>query len=144
MASELGDTVILDVERFDKEPDRQLFHGVIPGIEEVLNSNLENHRDWMKMAVKILDPNNMPIKMQQSLLKIGTTIVTHPQLGSTVMMTGGVLAFGAKAIALGHQLDSGRYVISLEREFLADHKTRSHKRAHKAHTKIIHKAIDSM
>lgn len=144
MASELGDTIILDVERFDLEPNRPLFHDAIPGVEEVLNTSLENHREWMKMAVKILDPNNMPIKMQQSLMKIGTTIVTHPQLGSTVMMTGGVLAFAAKSIALGHELKSGRYVISLEKEFLADHQTRTHKRAHKKHTKLIHKAINSM
>jgi hypothetical protein len=144
MASELGDTIILDVERFDLEPGRPLFHDTLPGVEDVLNSSLENHREWMKMAVKILDPNNMPIKMQQSLMKIGSTIVTHPQLGSTVMMTGGVLAFAAKSIALGHELKSGRYVISLERELLADHKTRAHKKAHKKHTKVIHKAINSM
>lgn len=144
MATELGDTVMLDVERYDLEPNRPLFHGVIPGIEEVINKQLENHREWMKYAVKIIDPNNMPIKMQQSLMKIGSTIVTHPQLGSTVMITGGVLAFAVKSIALGHKLESGRYVVSLEKELLADHKTRTHKKAHKKHTKIIHKAINSM
>jgi hypothetical protein len=144
MATEMGDTVMLDIERFDQEPNRPLFHGAIPGIEEVLNAELANHREWMKYAVQIIDPTNMPIKMQKSLMKIGSTIVTHPQLGSTVMMTGGALAFAAKAIALGHELKSGRYVISLERELLADHKTRAHKKAHKKHTKIIHKAISSM
>jgi hypothetical protein len=86
----------------------------------------------------------MPLKMQHSLLKIGSTIVTHPQLGSTVMMTGGVLAFAAKHIALGSPLPSGRYVISLEKELLADHKTRAYKRRHKRHTKVIHSAIKSM
>jgi hypothetical protein len=144
MATELADTVMLDVERYDLEPTREVFHGVIPGIEDVLNSQMENHREWMKHAVRIIDPKNMPIKMQQSLMKIGSTIVTHPQLGSTVMMTGGVLAFAAKAIALGQPLESGRYVISLENELLADHKTRAHKKTHKKHTKIIHKAINSM
>jgi hypothetical protein len=144
MATEMGDTVMLDIERFDQEPDRPLFHGAIPGIEEVLNAELANHREWMKYAVQIIDPTNMPIKMQKSLMKIGSTIVTHPQLGSTVMMTGGALAFAAKALALGHELKSGRYVISLERELLADHKTRAHKKAHKKHTKVIHKAISSM
>lgn len=144
MATELGDTVMLDVERFDTEPNRPLFHDMIPGIEQILNTQLENHREWMKYAVKIIDPKNMPIKMQQSLLKIGSTIVTHPQLGSTVMMTGGVLAFAAKAIALGNPLESGRYVVSLEKELLADHKTRQYRRQHKRHTKVIHSAINSM
>jgi hypothetical protein len=144
MATELGDTIMLDVERFDLEPDRPLFHGMIPGIEELLDKPLDNYREWTKHAMRIIDPNNMTVKMQKSLLKIGTTVVTHPQLGSTVMMTGGVIAFAAKNIALGNPLESGRYVISLEHELLADHKTRKYKRAHKKHTKVMHKAVNSM
>jgi hypothetical protein len=144
MATELGDTVMLDVERFDLEPKRPLFHGMVPGVEKLLESKVENYREWTKHAVGIIDPSNMPIKMQQSLLKIGNTIVTHPQLGSTVMVTGGILAFAVKSLALEHPLESGRYVISLEKELLADHKTRKYKRAHKKHTKVIKTAVKSM
>lgn len=144
MATELGDTIMLDIERFDNEPNRELFHGSMPGIEKVAEDPPENHREWTKHAVKIIDPVNMPTKMQKSLLKIGSTIVTHPQLGSTVMVTGGALAFAVKNIALSQPLESGRYVISLEKEFLADHKTRKYKRRHKKHTKVIHKAVSSM
>ena len=144
MATELGDTIMLDVERFDLEPERELFHGLVPGIEELLSGKLDNYREWTKKAVAIIGPHNMPLRMQKSLLKIGSTIVTHPQLGSTVMMTGGVLAFAAKNIAIGNELESGRYVISLENEMLRDHKTRAHKKTHKKHTKVIHSAINSM
>ncbi len=144
MATELGDTVMLDVERFDQEPNRPLFHNMIPGIEKLAEGNIENYREWTKHAVNIIDPHNMTIKMQESLLKIGTTIVTHPQLGSTVMMTGGVIAFAAKNIALGNPLKSGRYVMSLEREMLSDHQTRHYRKAHKKHTKVIKSAVGSM
>ncbi|MEO5627428.1 MAG: ThiF family adenylyltransferase [Candidatus Saccharimonadales bacterium] len=144
MATELGDTIMLDVERFDQEPNRPLFHNLIPGIEKLSEQKLENYREWTKHAVNIIDPQNMPLRMQEALLKIGTTIVTHPQLGSTVMMTGGVLAFAAKNIALGNPLKSGRYVISLETELLADHQTRHYRKAHKKHTKVIHRAVNSM
>lgn len=144
MATELSDTVMLDVERFDLEPDRPLFHDLLPGVEETLNRNLKNQREWMKSAVKIIDPKNMPLKMQESLLKIGSTIVTHPQLGSTVMITGGVVAFAAKKIALGERLNSGRYIISLEKTMLPEHNTRKFKRHHKKHTQIILRAINSM
>lgn len=144
MATELGDTIMLDIERFDKEPERNILHGLIPNIEEIAENPPENHREWTKHAVNIIDPNNMPMKMQESLLKIGTTIVTHPQLGSTVMMTGGALAFAVKNIALGNPIESGRYVISLEKELLADHKTRKYRRKHKKHTKVINKAVSSM
>lgn len=144
MATELGDTVMLDVERYDLEPDRQLFHGIVPGIDKLVDEEIENRREWMKHAVTIIDPKNMPVRMQESLLKIGSTIVTHPQLGSTVMMTGGVLAFAVKQIALGNELKSGRYIVSLEKELLASHRTRTHRRHHKKHTKIMKTAIQSM
>ncbi len=144
MATEIGDTIILDVERFDLEPKRPIFHDLVPGIETLIDNPPENYREWTKHAVRIIDPRNMSHKMQESLLKIGTTVVTHPQLGSTVMATGGVLAFAAKNIALGNPIKSGRYVISMERQMLADHQTRAYKRKHKQHTKVIHKAINSM
>lgn len=144
MATEIGDTIILDVERYDIEPTRALFHGIVPGIDTLVDKELENHREWMKHAVNIIGPKNMHITMQESLLKIGTSIVTHPQLGSTVMMTGGVLAFAVKSLALGRPLTSGRYVISLEKQLLADHRTLRYKRRHRKHTKVINRAIGSM
>jgi len=144
MATELADTIMLDIERFDLEPERQLFHGKIPNVEFIAQNPPGNHREWTKHAVAIIDPKNMPLKMQKSILKIGANIVTHPQLGSTVMMTGGVIAFAVKNIALKSELNSGRYIISLENMLLADHSTRKHKRRHKRHTKIIHKAVSAM
>lgn len=144
MATEIGDTIILDVERFDLDPNRPLFHGKVTGIEKLIEKKISNYREWTKYAVNIIDPRNMSIKMQKSLLKIGTDIVTHPQLGSTVMMTGGVLAFAVKNIALKKSLNSGRYVISLERHMLAKHQTRNYKRRHKKHTKIIRASVNAM
>ncbi len=144
MATELGDTITLDVERFDLEPNRPLLHNTVPGLEQLLENKVENYREWMRTIVKMIDIKNMPLTLQKSLLKIGTTIVTHPQLGSTVMLTGGVLAFAAKSIALGRPLESGRYEISLEKLLLADHKTRRYRREHKRHTKVLKSAIDSM
>lgn len=144
MATELGDTIMLDVERYDEEPDRPLFHGIIPHIEDLLDSPIENYREWTKHAVNIIDPINMTIKMQKSLLKIGTSIVTHPQLGSTVMMTGGMLAFATKNIAIGNEIKSGRYIVSLEKELLKDHRTLKYRRHHRKHTKTLQKAIKSM
>lgn len=144
MATELADTVILDIERFDLEPNRPLLHGVMPGIERLLDRPIENYREWTKYAVNIINPDNMTIKMQESLMRIGSTIVTHPQLGSTVMMTGGILAFATKSIALNSAIKSGRYVISLERELLSDHKTRRYRRRRKRSTRVLRKAVESM
>lgn len=144
MATELADSVMLDVERFDLEPKRPLFHGLIPGIEEILNREDMNHREWMKYAAKIIGTKNMPIDMQKSLMMIGSSIVTHPQLGSTVMMTGGVTTFAVKQVALGKSMPSGRSNISLNDIVVPENKKLRYRRRHKKHTKIINKALDSM
>jgi hypothetical protein len=87
----------------------------------------------------------MPIILQKSLLKIGSSIVTHPQLGSTVLMTGGVTTYAIKRIAAGHAMPSGRTVVSLDHLIAADeYDNRRHRRAHRRHTKILRKSLDSM
>lgn len=144
MATELADTVMLDVERFDLEPTRPLFHGLIPGIEALIDKTELNHREWMRHAVQIIGPKNMPMTMQKSLLKIGSTIVTHPQLGSTVMMTGGVLTYAIKQMALGKPMPSARSVIALEKILVSDYRKLSYTLAHRRHTRVIKKAIESI
>lgn len=144
MATELGDSIMLDVERFDLDQKLPLFHGLIKDVESILDKKDMTQRQWMKHATAIIDPDNVPLNMQQSLLKIGTTVVTHPQLGATAMMTGGVLAFAVKQIALGKDMGSMREVISLEKSFLKEHRSRKHRRIHKRHTKILKRSLDAM
>ncbi len=144
MATELGDSVMLDVERFDLEPGRQLFHGLVPDIEKILGRQDMNHREWQKHAASIIQTKNMPITLQKSLLKIGSSIVTHPQLGSTVLMTGGVTTYAVRRIALGQTLPSGRTNISLDKLLVPEYSKLAHRRAHRRHTKILRRSLDAM
>jgi molybdopterin/thiamine biosynthesis adenylyltransferase len=141
MATELGDSVMIDIERFDLEPSRPLFHNLIQNIERDVVDKKLSQRQWMKYATTIIDPMNMPVRMHQSLQKIGSSIVTHPQLGSSVMTTGGVLAFVVKCIALGQEMPSQRTLIPIEKIFIPSHNKRSHIRLHKKQAQTI---IDTM
>jgi len=144
MATELADDVMLDVERFDQNNSADLFHGRVGKIEETLKTRKLSQREWMKYATTIIGTNNVPLEMQRSLLKIGTKVVTHPQLGATAMMTGGVITYAIKQIALGKPLPSMRKIISVEKAFNKKSKSLSHRRKHKRHTKIIKKTIGSI
>lgn len=144
MATELADSVMLDVERFDEDSNLKLFHGLAGDIEHVLDKKDMSQREWMKYATTIIGHTNVPLDMQQSLLKIGTKVVTHPQLGATAMMTGGVLAFAAKQLALGRNLPTQRKNISLDKVFLPAHGSRQYKRKHKKHTKVLRKTLNSI
>ncbi|MGH7157257.1 MAG: ThiF family adenylyltransferase [Candidatus Saccharimonadales bacterium] len=144
MATELADAVMLDVERFDQDPNRPLFHGLVPGIEKILERKDMNHREWQKHAAAIIQTKNMPVILQKSLLKIGSSIVTHPQLGSTVLVTGGVTTYAVKRIALGQKLSSGRTNISLDNLLVPEHNKLKHRMQHRRHTKILHRSLDAM
>jgi hypothetical protein len=143
MATDLGDDVMLDVERYDLDPNLPLFHGLVENAEELLTKEV-GKREWLKHAVAIVGPKNASVRMQQSLLKVGTKLVTQPQLGGTALMSGVVAAYAVRQLALGEKLKSGRTLVSLDGHLREDLATRQHKRTHKKHTKQLTRALDAM
>lgn len=143
MVTELGDDMLLDVERFDLNQKLPLFHGIAGNIEDVLGKEL-SQRDWLKYATTIINTKNVPLRMQQSLLKVGTKIVTHPQLGSSAMISGAIISFAVRQLSLKQPLKSGRQLMSLDHHFVKGAKSFAAKRAHSQHTKRVKKALSSM
>ncbi len=144
MATDLGDDVMLDVERFDQNPESPLFHGLAGKIEEVLGRQDLTQRQWLKYATTIIGSKNVPLRMQQSLLKVGSSLPTQPQLGGTAMMAGVVLAYAVRHLALSSPLKSGRHTVSLDHDLLRGHTGFGQKRRHSRHTKILDRALKSM
>ncbi|PJE50500.1 MAG: hypothetical protein COV29_03775 [Candidatus Yanofskybacteria bacterium CG10_big_fil_rev_8_21_14_0_10_36_16] len=114
MATDNGDGVILDVERFDIEPNRKLFHGLASDIENENVSNLDFKR-WVNIATKIVGPSYLTKSMKNSLKEIGKTIAAVPQLGTSALMAGSAISYALRMIASKKNLKSGRYIISLEK-----------------------------
>ncbi len=79
MATDNGDDVIIDVERFDKEPHRPLFHNRIKNIERM---NLEqlSYPQWLDLATKIVGGKELTKRMKLSVSEIGKTIAGVPSL----------------------------------------------------------------
>ena len=113
MATDIGDRVLLDIERFDLNPERNLFHGLsgLP-LDEVGSMSKER---WVQLATLIIGANNMPKRLSDSIAEVGKTLNGIPQLGSTAALAGAVVTYAVRQIACGgHELNSGRYVINLE------------------------------
>lgn len=144
MATDLGDNVMLDIERFDLNPTLPLFHGLAGDIEAVLSKKDMTQRHWLKYANMIIGNKNVPLRLQQSLLQIGQTLPTQPQLGGTAQMAGGVIAYAVRMLALGQPLKSGRTNISLDHHLLQGHRSIRNQMQHRRHTRILKKALDSM
>jgi hypothetical protein len=119
MATDNGDGVILDVERFDLESDREIFHGLLADTDISDLSNL-TYRDWLMLATKIVGPEYLTGHMQQSIVSIGKTIPSVPQVGTSATMAGSAMAFAIRKIRSGESMPSGRYVINLEEKLIPD------------------------
>jgi len=109
-----SDRGMIDIERFDLEPKRPIFHGKLEnfGEESMLLEHLgQNYQAYM---MSILDFERLSERAKTSIAEIGKSITTWPQLASSVLMGGAAAAHYAKAILLGESVVSGRDYIDLE------------------------------
>lgn len=113
-ATDVGDNVVLDVERYDLEPQPEPFLGRLPGIES-LDVNDLSVQEKIKLIIQLVGPENFSDEMSNSLAEIGKTLKTWPQLGATATIAGGVITTTIKKIVLGEKVGSERYVVSLDR-----------------------------
>lgn len=122
MATNNGDSFMIDVERFDLEPQRPMFHGYIPELQQ---SDLQNlsYPDWIRMALQIVRPEDSPERMLDTLKEIGQTVSGVPQLGSTGSASSGAITFVVRRIANGDPMPSGRYLINFEETFVPGYNT---------------------
>jgi molybdopterin/thiamine biosynthesis adenylyltransferase len=109
-----SDSLMLDVERFDLEPNRPIFHGLIDE-DAVIDWN--NPLERMQLLGQIIEPQKASVRAQQSLSEIGKTITTWPQLATDVAMGGAFAAKVVRQILVGDSIPSGRFRMDIVQQF---------------------------
>ena len=109
-----SDRGMIDIERFDLEPQRPILHGMLEkfGDESGLLSKNLNQNTEILMA--LLDFNKLSTKAKESISEIGKTITSWPQLASSVILGGGACGYFSRMILLGKTIRSNRYYVDLE------------------------------
>lgn len=108
-----NDRGMLDVERFDLEPDRQPFHGLLGDISTAELRGLST-RDKAPYVIRILDGRNLSSKLAASMVEIGETLNSWPQFGGDVQLGGATVAAAVRRIGLGQNLPSGRTRVDID------------------------------
>jgi len=108
-----SDRGMLDVERFDLEPERALLHGLADGLEPAKIAALSPEQK-IPIILKLTSAGNGSMRGKASMLEIGMTISTWPQLASSVVLGGAVAADVSRRMLLGIFNDSGRYYVDIE------------------------------
>ncbi|WP_166903887.1 Rv1355c family protein [Mycobacterium sp. DL440] len=102
-----GDRGLLDVERFDLEPARPLLHGLLGDIAARDLAGLSS-KDKVPHVLRILDAPQLSPRMAASLVEVGKTLSTWPQLAAEVVLGATVVANAVRRIGLGEPMPSGR------------------------------------
>ena len=139
MATDNGDSVIVDVERFDLEPKRPIFHGRV----RLSESQLQNmsRTKFVELSTKIIDPTYFTTRQQQSILAIGKEVSGIAQLGSAASIAGAAIAYVVRQIANKQKIPSGRYVIGCEQTFIEGYNSATKKKARERATLAFLKAL---
>lgn len=113
MGSDDGDNAMVDVERFDLEPDRPLFHGAID--EQTLRTIPEKPSltEKAQLALRIVGSDLTP-RVQRSMPLVGAQLPGFPQTGTGANLSGIAVCYVAHRILTGKAMPSGRYVINTE------------------------------
>jgi len=108
-----SDRGMLDVERFDLEPTRDILHGTVQNVDPGNIKELTNE-EKIPIILQMLGIDNVSLRAQASMVEVEQTINTWPQLASSVTLGGAIGADVARRILLDQYHDSGRYYIDLE------------------------------
>lgn len=111
--------VLLDVERYDTDPDLPILNGLLD--ESVRQQALApetaklSRREKAHLARAFVGKHHLEERLNESFEEFGRSLAGIPQLAESSFLRGAVLCFAVKAIILGRSLDSGRYAIAFDR-----------------------------
>jgi len=108
-----SDRGMLDIERFDLEPDRPLLHGTVTGINPQNIKELSNE-DKVPVILQMLGVDNISARAKASMVEVQQSINTWPQLASSVALGGAAGADACRRILLDQFRGSGRYYIDFD------------------------------
>lgn len=112
-----NDMGMLDIERFDLEPNRNIFHGNVQELEKIPISKLLlrlkqiTSAEKMQYLTQIVGLENLSNEMKFSFSEINKTISGWPQLASAVTLGGAVITDTCRKILLGKFKKSGRFFV---------------------------------
>jgi molybdopterin/thiamine biosynthesis adenylyltransferase/nitroreductase len=110
---ETSDRGVLDVERFDLEPDRPIFHGLLGDMDSSKLANLTTAQKG-PYVIRLIGAREASARGAASLLEVGQTITGWPQLGSEITLGAATVAAAVRRIGLAGELPSGRVRFDVE------------------------------
>ncbi len=119
MGADNGDNAVVDIERYDVEPQPTFFHGRMGDVSYESLKSLDKFGIG-KTITQHIGPENVTVRMQESLIEMGKSIVSWPQLGGAALINGAAVAYCVRKILNGEAVESNRALVSLDEKFVPD------------------------
>jgi hypothetical protein len=116
-----NDRGMLDVERFDLEPERPILHGLADGLDPSNIKDLSNE-DKIPYILKMVGAETISTRLKASMMEVEQSINTWPQLASSVVLGGALTTDVCRRILLDQFHESGRYYVDMD-ELVKDKET---------------------
>ncbi|TSC56779.1 MAG: Uncharacterized protein G01um101418_180 [Parcubacteria group bacterium Gr01-1014_18] len=122
MAADNGDNGVVDIDRYDLDPELEFFHGRMGDLkyEDLIRLN---KMEIGKLITRLVGPENVTERMQQSLMEIGKTVVSWPQLGGAALLNGSAVAYCVRRILNHQSVFDNRTLISWDELMDPEHNT---------------------
>ncbi len=108
-----NDRGMLDVERFDLEPNRAILHGLADGLDPTNIKGLTNE-EKIPFILKMVGAETISTRLKASMMEVEQSINTWPQLASSVVLGGALTTDVCRRILLDQYHESGRYYVDLD------------------------------
>ncbi len=110
---ETNDRGMVDIERYDSDPHYPIFHGLL---ENMTSESIQTGTPRLHTQVlyKIIGGERaISAPLRESLQKIGSELVSYPQLASDVLLGGALVGHILRRLFCEKELPSGRFYIDL-------------------------------
>ncbi len=115
LVMEMSDRGMIDIERYDLEPEYEMFHGKVAHLDLDLSVLQKlNPAEKVQYLYPMVGGDSVSAKLLASAAEVGKSLLTWPQLASAVVLGGGVCADVVRRILLNQFKKSGRYYVDLE------------------------------
>lgn len=111
-----SDRGMIDIERFDEEPDRDILHGKVK-IDDVKQLKGLSYEEKVPFILEMVGIDKMSNRLKSSMLEIEQTLTTWPQLAGEVALGGALCAEISRELLLGKEVPSGRFYFDFK-EFI--------------------------
>lgn len=117
MGTDNGDGAIVDIERYDLDKNMSILNGLIGDLTAEKLKDLPPS-DLPRIAAQIAGAELVVPRMLKSVMEVGKTLYSWPQLGTAANLCGSLIAYLARRIIIDDKsIKSGRYSVSPDQIF---------------------------